>query len=303
MTNWRIWIENGPRISPLEIALLAAAVLFLYVVPVVLSWSDAWRRRRIRRQEMMASWIAAPEVSPLPVPSADGLAAPAVEGTAFDAIASEMLEHAVEIPAAEPHAPIATWPAATAALAAEIADAPEPIFPPEPEVRMEEPLIVPGMVAVSDSNRAMPTERPPLEVQPLEGVARHQFRLRELHRAGLPDWPPSAIRDDAERRRTWSEAERIIEAHWEQLSAIVIASPYPARSACLGAAETHAGRYRIHFLLFPVLWPMAEGQAVAQAVFEVDAAGGPIRGWVDALRASELSADHRREIIANGGEP
>jgi len=262
MANWRLWIENAPRISPLEVVLLAAAVLFLYVVPFVLAWSDGWRRRRVERAALAAQ-IAESAAAAAPVFAA----------------------------ASEPH---------LGEPAAQTSEYVVPVVPAEnaiPEPAMEELSTVEAQGSPEGRSTVAL-----VEIHPLEGPTRHRFRLDELHRAGLPDWPPEAVRNDPGRHRTWGEAEQIVEHCWDRIRGVVIASPYPARSACLAAAETDGGCFRVRFLLFPVLWPVTADQAVAQAIFEIDPVAGPIRGWVDALRATELNAEHRREILASGGE-
>ncbi len=159
---------------------------------------------------------------------------------------------------------------------------------------------------VSGEAPATPAEPPvapaALELQPLAAPGRHRFRLRDLHRTQLPDWPPAVIRHDAERNRIWQEAERVAAEYQALIDEATIVSPYPARATCLGAGEIDGPIVRLRYLLFPSLWPVSENQAVAEAVFEIDQAHGGIRGWVDALRASELSEDNRREIHQSDGE-
>jgi hypothetical protein len=144
-------------------------------------------------------------------------------------------------------------------------------------------------------------EQRPMEIQPLDGSWRHSFRLQDLHEARLPDWPPAAIRDDPEGDRLWHEGERACDQHHAVLSATV-RSPYPARSRCLGAVEVDGSTRRLRVLLFPVVWPVSQNQAVAQVVFEINPDQNLIHGWVDALRAHELTEDNRRDIRACGDD-
>jgi len=160
---------------------------------------------------------------------------------------------------------------------------------------------VPPAVASASAPLGGVLSTPLPELQPLSGESQYRFRLDELHGASLSDWPPAAIRNDPERRRLRQEAEQAMQAHAARLRSVVIASPYPARSYCLGAADVDASELRLSFLLFPVVWPVSQNQAVAQAVFRVDGLTGTIHGWVDALRSQELSEENRREIREAGG--
>jgi len=135
-----------------------------------------------------------------------------------------------------------------------------------------------------------------LEIQPLAAVGRYRFRLQDLRRTQLPDWPPAVVRHDAERQRMWQEAERIADQYRGKINEATILSPYPARAFCLGAAEVDGPVVRLRYLLFPSVWPVSENQAVAEAVFEIDRGRAEVRGWVDALHTSELSEENRREI-------
>ncbi len=144
--------------------------------------------------------------------------------------------------------------------------------------------------------------QPSVVLQPLVGESRYHFQLGDLHQTQLPDWPPAAIRNDPERSRSWQAAEQLSEDQRAAINSATIWSPYPARSSCLGAADITGSLCHLRFLLFPVLWPVSQNQAVAQAVFEVDRDRGEVRGWVDALRLQELTDDNRRAIREAGGD-
>jgi len=175
------------------------------------------------------------------------------------------------------------------------------------------PATAEGIALDSDMVAAVsaPTTLPPesgvtvqepqsLEIQPADGVWRHSFRLQDLHEARLPEWPPAAIRDDPERDRLWHEGERVGHQHRDAVLSAMVRSPYPARARCLGAVEADGSKLRLRFLLFPVVWPVSQNQAVAQAVFEIDPGQDVIRGWIDALQAPELTEENRRDIRACG---
>jgi len=269
-------MQNLPNITPLEIAVVSAAVAVLYVAPAALELLDARRRRRLARQraviESQPPESTAPSVSTVTSPSeAAGLrlAWPDEAGS----------PDTVPVPA-----PVD--------IPLDLAQ--EDRWRSDAEGDHPEPSSV-----ASEAGAEAPT--PPafsagVEIRPLEGPSRYRFRFDALHRAHLPEWPPAAVRLDPERSRLWQEAQRVVETQWATIAAVTIASPYPVRSTCLGSAELTGSTYRLHFLLFPVLWPFAESQAVAQAVLEVDDTQGALRGWVDALRESELTEDHRRAI-------
>jgi hypothetical protein len=141
-----------------------------------------------------------------------------------------------------------------------------------------------------------------IELRPFDGLWRYRFHLQELHEARLPDWPPIAVRDDPERARLWQEGERLCDQYRTRITAATICSPHPARSRCLGGVEAYGAKLRVHVLLFPILWPISQNQAVAQAIFEINPDWGAIEGWVDALQPHELTEDNRRDIRACGGD-
>ena len=260
---------NLPNITQTELAVLAAAVLLLFITPSVLLWSDERRRRRAQYAVLAAE--AASAAMTIPVAEAS-VSTPEVVVADVDSS---------EAPLADPLvAPFSETPVGedttAAAAAVETHTTPEPL--------------------------ASHADEPPVEIQPISGPVRHRFRLDDLHRAQLSDWPPEAIRNDSERNRLRHEAEQAAAHYQTRLSAALIASPYPARSHCLGAADMDASELRLSLLLFPVLWPVSQNQAVAQAVFRIDRGSGEIRGWVDALRPQELSDENRREIREAGGE-
>ncbi len=125
--------------------------------------------------------------------------------------------------------------------------------------------------------------------EPYEAVAagseeprQHHFRLQDLRRVRLRDWPPQPVRSDPERHHAWLEAERLLEDHQSAINATIISSPYSAQSVCLGAAEDEGSRFRLRFLLFPVLWPAQEDQALAEVIIEIDRSTGEISSRVQA---------------------
>lgn len=272
MANW----ANLPNITHTEMAVLAAAVLLLFVAPALLSWSDERRRRRAERAALAAQLA---QIAPSVESAAPDLAVVAVEAS---------------LPETQPSTETAAVPTPAVGTMLPTNDAPlslsENALPPS---------TAPQAADVASGNVGVPM---PAELQPLSGVARHRFRLDDLHRAELPDWPPAAIRDDPERSRLRREAEHAAAAYEGSVKAASIASPYPARSHCLGAADADASEVRLSFLLFPVVWPVSQNQAVAQAVFRIDRVTGEVRGWVDPLRPQELSEENRREIREAGGE-
>jgi hypothetical protein len=273
-------MANLPHITPNEVALLAAALLVLFVAPALLSWGEA-RRRRAERAALDAAAFrvtAAPDAG-VHVPDMAPLAAPPLAAPPLEAPPPEL---------PEPSAEVASPPEEAVAV-----PAPAPV---------SEPVCEPIAERAAETVRSAPAPSPQVELQPLSGTPRHHFRLDDLHQAQLPDWPPAAIRNDPEQSRARQEAERSAELYESRVRAVIIASPYPARSHCLGAADADASALRLSFLLFPVLWPVSQNQAVAQAVFRIDRISGTIHGWVDALRPQELSDENRREIREAGGE-
>jgi hypothetical protein len=141
---------------------------------------------------------------------------------------------------------------------------------------------VPAMV--SEPATALVAENEPSPVAPDADQPRYQFCLQELRRVRLPDWPPADVRNDPVRGAVWREAERLAEHRQREITAMPLSSPQRAQSSCLGSAEADDACVRLHFLLFPVLWPSTEEQAAAEAVFEIDRTSDAIRGWVNSLR-------------------
>lgn len=266
-------MTNMPNITQTEMAVIAAAILLLFIAPALLSWGDERRRRRaqhaLRVQESLR--LAAESA----VPASDLLAA---EPALYEA---------------SPPLDIGMMPPSDVLAGAPIMD--EAPRPPDPSPPLGAPAETDSAVTASEPST-------PAELLPLSGVARHRFRIDDLHQAQLPDWPPAAIRDDPERSRSRSEAEQAAEPYRARVREAVIVSPYPARAHCLGAADADVSEVRLSFLLFPVVWPVSQNQAVAQAVFRIDRVTGALRGWVDALRTQELSEENRREIGEAGGE-
>ena len=270
-------MTNFPNITQTEIAVIAAAVLFLFVGPVLLSWDDERRRRRAQRAAILAQ--------PQRVPPATGLDMPVPNTVSGEAILPEAPRpFETDIP-----------PGLDAS-----SEGPAVAEPPSPPDSM--PVNPPHGAPQADSIPPSSAPPPPVELQPLSGTVRHRFQLDQLHRAQLPDWPPAVIRADAERSRLRQEAEHAAGPYEARVNEATIAAPYPARSYCLGTADADASELRLSFLLFPVVWPVSQNQAVAQAIFRIDRITGDVRGWVDALRSQELSDENRREIREAGGE-
>ncbi len=259
-------MANLPNITQTEMAVLVAAVLLLIVAPALLTWADERRRRRIQRAAVAAQALQVAPTMESPGPMLD---APVIEPWPVEA-----LQHGD----------------ATAAP------------PPGIALPTMEPGSMPAPVAATDTAAARPVPAAPPELSPLSGAPRHRFRLDSLHLAQLPEWPPAAIRNDPERSGRRHEAEQGAEPYATCIRQALVLSPYPARSYCLGTADADASELRLSFLLFPVVWPMSQNQAVAQALFRVDRLTGELHGWVDALRPQELSEENRREIHEAGGE-
>lgn len=284
---------NLPNITQTEIATIAAAVLLLFIAPAVLAWSDERQRRRAQRErairedgevrapttEPPSYWSNLPEGEaqvPLPEDLALGGEPEVIAETPMTAMPPPPPSDAAAVAAWEPDIPVAA--------------------PAEPAVS------APDAPAAATPQTHDATVPPALELRPLDGSLRHQFRLADLHKAQLPDWPPAVIRNDPERLALWGEVEAAVKPYEGALTTAPIFSPYPARSSCVGAAEVAGSCLRVRYLLFPVLWPVSQNQAVAQAVFEIDRTTGEIRGWVDALRLQELTAENQREILEGGGQ-
>jgi hypothetical protein len=255
-------MTNLPNIMPLEVAAVGGAVLLLCVVPAVLSWTDGRRRRRLAAQQAareIESSLAVSEVAAEQKPE------PAA-ALPYDEVA------AVEPPAE----PVGCWDAEMddTTLAA-------------PQQEMAAPEVVSAAAPpVAESVQDQPRSEP----VPLQEPARYPFQLQDLRRVRLRDWPPAAVRTDPERSRVWREAEQVAQEHESAISSAPLSASYPMQSSCLGAAEAEGSKFRLRFLLFPVLWPVTEDQAPAEAVFEVDRAEGVLRSWVEVRRKAEQAS-------------
>jgi hypothetical protein len=271
-------MANFPNITQAEMATIGAAVLFLFVGPALLSWGDERRRRRAQRAAILVQSQGVPLAAGWEMPVPDTVSGEAKLPGALQPFETEI----------QPGFDVSAMGPAVA----------EPPSPPDGVLVNPPPTALQTDRIPTDS---APTP-PAVELQPLSGTAHHHFQLDHLHRAQLPDWPPAVIRTDPERIRLRQEAEQDAALYEARVNAASIGAPYPARSYCLGAADADASELRLSFLLFPVVWPVSQNQAVAQAVFRIDRITGEIRGWVDALRSQELSDENRREIREAGGE-
>ena len=258
-------MQNLPNILPMEVAVVVAAALLLCGGPAVLAWSDERRRRRRERErlaEERRAAMPAAEVAIASMPAGSGepvVALPEVPPQAAPEM-MPMVEAAVEPSAAPFDIPNDVAEAAALPVPDSMPPALEAMAPPP----VEQPQ---GDSAAFDAT--VPS-------------ARYELHLDELRRVRLPDWPPEAVRHDSQRLAVWREAEQLAEAHHAAIGATPLHSPYRAQSSCLGGAESEGTRLRLRFLLFPMLWPVSDTQAVAEAVFEMDRDGGNLRSWVGA---------------------
>jgi hypothetical protein len=266
-----------PNITSMEIAVVFAALVLLYIGPAALAWNVSRRRRPLE-----------------PAARAQTDWSPTTVGT-----------YAEPLTAAEVGAPGIGQPVPEAAISA-----------PPSSLLVEDGSVRPNVFAGTEPSPVpkQPTEGaaslPPLklsgetaiELHPLEGSGRYRFTLENLRQADLPDWPPPVIRDAPQRFNLWREAEEVFAQYRSTIIGATVVSPYPARSVCLGSAGKEGEAFRLEFLLFPNLWPVGPEEAAARAVFTINSAGGEIQAWVDALQPSELTAACRREIADAGGE-
>jgi hypothetical protein len=257
-------MQNLANIRPVEVVVVGSALFVLCVAPAVLAWSDARRRRK------MLARAAVPELAVLaPQPAATPNLADVQQlwDEPTVTVDADMLAVPSAVPVVAPVA--APQPAAVFAL---------PVEPPAAA-----PIDAPPPIAEAQTP---PTAEPASQPHTFAEPRRYQFCLQELRRVRLPNWPPAEVLDDPARNEVWREAERLAVQRQQEITATPLASPQRAQSSCLGSAEADAAGMRLRFLLFPVLWPSTEGQATAEAVFEIDRATGEIRSWVNTLRRS-----------------
>jgi hypothetical protein len=250
-----------PNIMPMEVVAVSAAFLVLCVMPAVLGWVGTMRRRRAAREAHAERAATAMMVAAGPL--AD-ITAHEPEPTVASA-ETVLTPH----PAASAQLPDATTASPLAAL-----------LPREPD---QEP---PAVVAVAPTAAEEADEALALAAPVSSPEALHEFRLRELRRARILDWPPAAVRADAERNRLWQEGVRLASEHQARIETATLAASFVPQSACFGAAEADGQKLRLRFLLFRDLWPVNEAQAVGDAVFEIDGSTSAMRSWLEPHRLS-----------------
>jgi len=261
-------MPNFPTIAPAEIAAVAGAVLIAYVAPFVGTTVENYRRRKLERQYALRPEPFPPDETPsYDAPYAPPLNAPEVTPATESQSQSQTAF---------------TGQAVTAMPAAAVA--PEPAPTPFQDDVSKPPTEASTAPAEPVADRYSGYE--PVGVTSYRGENGHKFRLEDLHRARLAEWPPATIRDDPDRHQLWAEAELLLEQHRSALVSSVLSSPFPVRSACLGGIERVGAVSFLHFLLFPDLWPVSPDQAVARAVFAIGSAGHEIHGRVDVLTSS-----------------
>jgi len=298
-------MQNLPNITSNEVVVVGSAMLVLCVAPTVLAWGGAWRRRKALAQAAAREALAQAAAREALAQAAAREALEAAPPPAFDADMPKLVdlqelwdEPTVTLdadvfgaPLAAPATAVVETPAespATAPMALSTpievlapVEVPQPIEAPAP-IAVSVPAEAPAPIAAVSAGLAEAERAPHTPAEP----ARFQFCLQELRRVRLPNWPPAEVLQDADRSEVWHAAERLAAERQREISATPLASPQQVQSSCLGAAEADATLMRLRFLLFPVLWPSTEEQATAEAVFEIDRAGGPIRSYVNSLRPS-----------------
>jgi len=246
-----------PSILPLEWTVVAAAFVVFCVVPALIAWTDSRRARRVAAgaADLAASAALAGGAEPL---------APVVSVPAPPPL-GEALAEPLEVPVSPVPAPPAE--AAAAPVMAAVTPPPAPVSPPAAAA-------VAAVVPVAPE-----TERPVLATP-------YGFRLGDLRRVRLGDWPPSGVRQDPERRQGWEEGQRRLDADQGRVEALALRAPFPPQACCYAGADIEDGRARIRFLLFPGLWPSAATEAPAAAL--VTLSGDDVSGTVEAFRMEDL---------------
>lgn len=293
-------MQNLPNITSVEGVVVGSAMLVLWIAPAVLGWSDARRRRKVLamaaareaalvREAAVALEAERAREAALAREAELSVSPPAVAATAPGMVDLQLWDEptvtvdledlgapaAAPSPAAVSEVPVEPPAAAPIEVALPIAEA--AAAPPIPEV-----VAAPPIPQVIEAPRPEPVSEP----QPPAETPRFQFCLQELRRVRLASWPPVEVQEDTVRSEIWRDAERLAAERQREIGALPLASPHQAQSSCLGSAEADAVAVRLHFLLFPVLWPSTEEQATAEAVFEIDRASGAIRSHVNSLRRS-----------------
>ena len=277
-------MPNMPTIAPMEIAVIGAALLLLYVVPFLLTTIEDYRARRAHRWS--GAVMQAEPAGSAPILVESGFELPVTEATA-----PPVEEPEVSDIAAERH--LSHGGGASAPEAAVTEPGTEVEQPSPEEASLVDEAAPPAVPAGAERDA---TTAP----QAFEKHADYRFRLEDLHWVRLPNWPPPAVQSDSARSQLWSEAEGTAETHRAAILESTLLSPYPVRSTCFGGAERDQETIRLRFLLFPALWPTSPDQAAAQVVFEVQPATGKVQHRLEALQQTNLSNDTRRALRESG---
>lgn len=272
-----------PVILPLEWVVVGAAFVVFCIVPALLAWVDA---RRTRRRSATAT--APAEDSGLPV--TPSLRASHGQG--------EVVEKAVAAHNAEPAARTLEWGLADSG--GEVAaDVVRPVAPVISVTGAADVVTAPFPAAADPGAPSNPVSSPgPLGARvdalhdatafrnhPAPLATFHAFRLQELRRVRLADWPPLTVSSGAERRQQWDEGQRLLEAEQSRIEALSLRAPFPPQAFCYAGADIAAGRARLRFLLFPGLWPSLATEAAALVI--IDIAGGAMSGTVEEYHPAE----------------
>jgi len=283
-----------PTITAAEIAIVVTAVLLLYVAPFLLTVIEGARRRR---QQL---WAPSPfEQAEAPIDEVRVSGTHQLESGTGSALPSVPTQEPVEAwvgvrqPAAGPVATPADDAPAEPTPPASNVSAPPAVHVSVGREPSQTPAAHADEVAPPAAVEVAPPTPPvryagyePPVATPFHASKGYRFRLEDLHRARLADWPPDSVHSDPAHQQLWTEAERLAAAHDAVISAADLVAPCPIRSVCLGGCERGPSHTSLHYLLFPDLWPASPEQAVARVVFAIDSASGAIAHSVDALQPS-----------------
>ncbi len=273
---------NMPTITPIEIAVVGAGLVLLYVVPFLLAVAEGRQRRR------QQSWQA--------IVGDFETTAPAIAETPLS-VTSPRADDSTEPPTAAAAAATAPGEIESAPVAPPLDEQTSPPAQPAPPPHAAEPPAPePVLATTEDAVEADGNGSHDDGFELFEGPGGYSFRLEDLHRVRLADI--TELASDP----LLPDAERMLGAQRSAITSMVVASPYPVQSACLAAVERDGGMLRLCYRLFPCLWPASRHEAVAEVVFDIDTATGAVTHHLGVRAAADLDETVRRAIRDCGGQ-
>jgi hypothetical protein len=133
------------------------------------------------------------------------------------------------------------------------------------------------------------------DIIPVNGPSKYSFKLKDLEKAQLKDFPPASIE-----KARFNKVITLLNQQLNWLNDRTVWSPYPIYSFCEGWAEGDSKLMTGFYFLFPMVDAEYQGQALARVNLQNEIMGTDKQymAWVDALGEEELDEDNKRELSA-----